>query len=205
MILTGAGDLGRETARRLAREELARKQYSDARPPLLVRLATRAFRALSEAFDRASTHVPAGRAGLVLLLLLLLGALVLLLVRLRPARSAGRPALFGAGQPLDADGHRRLAEQAAARGAFAEAVRDRLRAVVRELETRGVLDPRAGRTADEVAAEAGRQVPGVADDLRRGTTVFDEVWYGGRPADATSYAVLVEVDRRVREARLVVA
>jgi hypothetical protein len=35
--------------------------------------------------------------------------------------------------------------------------------------------------------------------------LFDEVWYGGRDADAGSYAVLVGVDERVRDSRLVVA
>jgi hypothetical protein len=47
-------------------------------------------------------------------------------------------------------------------------------------------------------------VPEVAGDLTRATRVFDEVWYGGRPADAAGYAVLVEVDQRLVERRLVV-
>jgi hypothetical protein len=34
--------------------------------------------------------------------------------------------------------------------------------------------------------------------------LFDEVWYGGRDADAGSYAVLVGVDEKVRDTRLVV-
>ena len=83
-------------------------------------------------------------------------------------------------------------------------MRERLRAVVRELEALGVLDPRPGRTADEVAREAGTAVPEVADDLSRAVGVFAEVWYGGRPADAEGYAVLVEVDRRLVDRRLVV-
>jgi len=48
-------------------------------------------------------------------------------------------------------------------------------------------------------------VPSLSEPLRRGVTVFDEVWYGGRTADASSYAVLVEVDRLVGATRLVVA
>lgn len=205
MILAGTGDLGRDAARRLAREELRRKEYADARPPLLVRVVTRAIQALSDAFDNASTHVPAGRAGLVLLLVLLVAAVGLLLVRLRPARSAGGTPLFGGGQLLDAEQHRRRADELAAAGEWASAVRERLRAVVRELELRGVLDHRPGRTADEVAAEAAAQVPALAADLQRAALLFDEVWYGGRPADAASYAGMVEVDRRVREARRVPA
>jgi hypothetical protein len=103
---------------------------------------------------------------------------------------------------MTADGHRARADEAAAAGKWADAVRERLRAVARELESRGVLDPRPGRTADELAREAGSAVAAVAAPLQRGVRVFDEVWYGGRSADASSYAVLVEVDRAVREARL---
>ena len=207
MTVGATAELTREAARRLARDELARKQYADARPPLVVRLLARAFAALGRAFDSASSVVPAGRAGLVLLLLLLVGALALVAARVRPARSAARVPLFGGGPALDADDHRRRADGLAADGRFAEAVRERLRAVVRELEQRGVLDPRPGRTADEVAADGGRQVPAVAGDLRRAAAVFDEVWYGGRPADRASYAVVVEVDRAVAAAatRLVVS
>ena len=199
------GGPGRDAARRLAREELSRKEYADAQPPLLVRLVTRAFRALSHAFSSASAHVPAGRAGLVLLLLVLAAAVVTVLLRLRPARAAARTPLFAGTGDVPADERRRRADALAAAGQHAEAVRERLRAVVRELEDRGVLDPRPGRTADEVAADAGGRVPTVAADLRRATRVFDEVWYGGRPADAASYAVVVEVDGRVRAARLVLA
>jgi hypothetical protein len=90
-------------------------------------------------------------------------------------------------------------------GQFAEAVREWMRAIVRELETRGVLEPRPGRTADEVAREAGAAVPAVAADLRTAATVFDEVWYGGRPATAQAEAVLRQADRRVQRAQLVVA
>ena len=80
-----------------------------------------------------------------------------------------------------------------------------MRAIVRELETRGVLDPRPGRTAAEVAREAGGLVPSVAGELRGGARVFDEIWYGGRPATAGADAAMREADQRVRSAPLVVA
>ena len=65
-------------------------------------------------------------------------------------------------------------------------MRERLRAVVRELESRGVLEPRPSRTADEVARDGSAAVPDLAEPLRRATTTFDEIWYGGRTADASS-------------------
>ena len=195
-----------DEARRAALRELARPAYADARPPLAYRVLRWLLDHLSQLLTKATTSVPGGRLGLLMLVLLVTGLLAVVLVRFRPSlRTGHRDELFGAGRVLTAEEHRRLADAAAARGDHAEAVRERLRAVVRELEQRGVLDARPGRTADEVADEAGTAVPALAAPLRRGTTVFDEVWYGGRTADASSYAVLVEVDRVVTATRMVAA
>lgn len=192
---------GRDEARDAARRELLRREYDEAQPPLLLRLVGRALRLLGELLDRAAAGVGDGLVAQLLLLGVLAGVVALLLVRLGPlGRGAGRP-VFAAGTARTAQDHRAAAEALAAQGRFAEAVRERLRAVVRELEMRGVIDPRDGRTADEVARDAGTAVPALADDLRRGAALFDEVWYGGRPATPTSYAVLVDLDERVRSAR----
>jgi hypothetical protein len=102
---------------------------------------------------------------------------------------------------LDASAHRRLADQYAAQAEYADAVRERLRAIVRELEQRGVLEPRSGRTADEAATEAGGVLPDLATELRNGARVFDEIWYGGRTADPAADAQLRELDEAVRGAR----
>ena len=204
--MTGLSDLTRDSARDAARAELTRREYADAQPPLLVRVAGRLVRELGELLDGAAAAVPGGRLGLLLLLGLLGLLAAVVLSRVRPAgRDGARGALFAGSAELSAAQHRELAEQAAAEGRFAEAVRERLRAVVRDLEARGVLDPRPGRTAGEIARDAGAAVPAVASDLRRAAVVFDEVWYGGRSADASSYALLVEVDERVGRSRLVVA
>lgn len=196
--------LDRDAAREAARQELSRRPYQEAKPPWAYRLLDRLFSELDKALSRATEVTPGGALGLVVLVLLLGGLVALVVWRVRPA-GLGRtaPALFGAGAAVTADDHRRQAEAHAAAGRYDEAVRERLRAVARELEARGVLDPRPGRTADELAREAGARVASVAGPLRRGVRVFDDVWYGGRTADASSYAVLVEVDRLVREARLV--
>ena len=194
-------DLSRDGARADAGEELARTPYQQARPPLLVRALEFLFREIGELLDRAPA-VPGGRGGVVLLVLLLAAVVVVVLVRLGPlARGRAAAAALEDGQRLTAAGHREAAERAAAEGAWAQAVRERLRAVVRELEARGVLDVRPGRTAAEVARDGGSAVPALAGDLDRAASVFDEVWYGGRTADAASYAVLVEVDGRVAGAR----
>ena len=205
--MNGLSGLTRDSARDAAREELSRREYDDAQPSLVIRLVGRALRGLGELLDDAAASVPGGRVGLLLLLVLLLLFVGVVVARVRPvAGGSGRRApLFAGSAVLTAAEHRSLAEQAAAEGRYDEAVRERLRAVVRDLEARGVLDPRPGRTAGEVARDAGAAVPGVADDLRRAAVTFDEVWYGGRTADASSYGVLVEVDERVGRSRMAVS
>ena len=196
-------ELSRDAAREAAREELRRREYQQAEPPLVIRVLGRVFREIGDLLDRAAVAAPGGTLG-VLALVVLLGLFVaVVLSRVGPlaGRATGRP-LFAAGTTLSAAAHRTLAERAAAEGRFADAVRERLRAVVRDLEARGALDPRPGRTAGEVARDGGAAVPALADDLRQAAVTFDEIWYGGRDADASSYAVLVGVDERVSASRL---
>ena len=201
--LAGVDELGREAARRAARRELQDRRYADAEPPLLQRLIGRAIREFLELLDRAAGSAPGGWLGLLLLVALLVLAAAVVFYKLGPpGRREARAALFSTGSELSAAEHRQLAESAAAAGRWADAVRERLRAIVRDLEQRGVLEPRPGRTAGEVARDAGAAVPALAAELMRATTVFDEVWYGGRTADAASYAVLVEVDRVVSATRM---
>jgi hypothetical protein len=188
----------RDAAREAAERELRRREYLDAQPSPVTRFLGRVLREVGELLARAAEVAPGGRLGL--LALAVLGALLVAVVVARTgplARTGRAPALFAGSAVLTADEHRQQAQAAAEQGRWADAVRERLRAVVRELEARGALDPRPGRTAGEVARDGGAAVPDVAADLVRAAALFDEVWYGGRPADASSYAVLVAVDERV--------
>jgi hypothetical protein len=76
------------------------------------------------------------------------------------------------------------ADQLAAAGRYAEAVRERLRAIVRDLIEREVLPHSPGWTVTELAAAAGRARPPLAQPLAGGVNVFSEIWYGLRPATA---------------------
>jgi hypothetical protein len=197
---------GRDEAREAAQRELAHHAYRAAQPPWYVRLVNWLLTKLNELLDKASAKVPGGGWGLVVLVLLVGVLMAVVLVRLRPARRAGGPVgLFEGELELSASEHRERAERAAASGDHVEAVCERFRAVVRELESRGVLDPRPGRTADEVAREAAVSLPELRAALTRGADLFDEVRYGGRPAGSPSYAVVVDLDERVQRARLVLA
>jgi len=195
-------DVGRDEAREAARRELADPAYSAAEPGLLERAMDRVLDWLDELLSAVATASPGGVAGLVVLALLLLVVVVVVRTRVgRLARAAtvARP-VFDT-RPRSAAEHRAAAGTAAAAGAFAEAVREQFRAVVRELEERGVLDERPGRTADEVATDAGHRLSGCAAALLDAARVFDEVVYGGRPADRLGYERLVEVGRQVGAAR----
>ena len=195
-------DLGREEARRAAERELAEPAYAEGQPPLLVRAAEWLLERIGDALDGAARLAPDGYLGLVVLgLLLVLGVVV---VRLRIGsigrNTTGGRGLFGA-QTVTADHHRRSADAHAARGEWADAVRERLRAVVRDLEERDLLDIRPGRTADEAAADGGRVLPACAEQLRAAARTFDDVWYGGIPATSAMDVQLRAVDAEVRSAR----
>lgn len=85
-----------------------------------------------------------------------------------------------------------LADRLASEGRYAEAVRERLRAMVRELIERQVVEHRPGWTVTELAGAAARAKPVVDAPLRAAGGVFSEVWYAQHPAGA-------QHDARMRE------
>lgn len=202
MIASVPVDLGRDEAAQLAREELAKQVYRDAGPGLVERLVRWLLEQAGRLLDGAAGVSPGGYSGLVVVLLLVAAAVVAVRLKVGPLgrRAAREEALF-VGRTRTAAQHRAAADAHAAAGAWAEAVRERLRAVVRSLEERAVLDERAGRTADEAAAEAGRALPSCAAGLRAAAVLFDEIWYGGRPAGPESYAALRDLDAQVQATR----
>ena len=202
VVLRVPVELGREEAAELARQELADPVYAAAQPSLVERALRWVLERLADLSDRVGSASPGGIWGLVGLLAI--AVLVVVAIRWRVGavrrRRAVAAATFGA-EDATADVSRARAERHAAAGEWALAVRARLRAIVRDLEDRGVLDRRPGRTADEVAREAGAALPDAAAALARAATTFDEVWYGHRTADADAYAVMVDADTRARAAR----
>jgi hypothetical protein len=77
------------------------------------------------------------------------------------------------------------ADEYAAAGRFAEAVRERLRAIVRDLVEREVITHRPGWTVTELAGAAATAIPAAAAPLNAATAIFSEIWYGQRTATAT--------------------
>jgi tetratricopeptide (TPR) repeat protein len=77
-----------------------------------------------------------------------------------------------------------LADRYAAEGRYAEAVRERLRAIVRDLVNRGVIQHRPGWTVTELAIAATSARPALDRPLTEAAMIFSEIWYGQRPATA---------------------
>ena len=199
-------DLGADPARELARAELARQVYREAQPDPVLAGVQWLARRLDDLLRAASGVSPGGGWGLLVLVVLLVAVVVLVRRRFGPTlRTAAVPGTVLGASDLTADQHRRLADGHAAAGRYDDAVRERMRAIVRALEERTVLEPRRGRTAGDAAREGGRVLPEVATALREAAHLFDETVYGGRPADAAADARMREVDRAVAATRLVSA
>ncbi|MBO3093916.1 DUF4129 domain-containing protein [Cellulomonas dongxiuzhuiae] len=141
-------------------------------------------------------------------LLVVVGVAVLVvLVALRvagPVRAGARrrrTAVLHADDRRTAAQLRDAADAAARAGTWSVAVADRYRAVVRDLEERGLLDERPGRTAHEAARVAAAVLPAHAAALRRGGDLFDDVVYGERSATPDDDATMRDLDAVVRAAR----
>jgi hypothetical protein len=76
-----------------------------------------------------------------------------------------------------------LADRLAAQGRFAEAIRERLRGIVRGLVESGVIEHRPGWTVTELAAAAAAARVEVDPPLREAVRIFSDIWYGQQPAD----------------------
>jgi hypothetical protein len=148
----------------------------------------------------AGSTFPGGWFTLSVLLIVVVIAIV---VAIRIARRTMRTnrgasyALFGEHE-LSAAEHRAAAEQAAAGGNWAAAIRHRLRAVARHLEDIGVLDAIPGRTATELARDAGNALPPLATELAQAASAFNDVTYGDRPGTESAYRMIVALDDHLR-------
>lgn len=195
-------DIPRLPAREAAQDELSKPMYHENDPNLLQRGLSRFWDWVGGLLDGASGTAPGGPLGLVVIALVVLGLAAALWWRLgtpqRTVRSAD--ALFGNGIRSAAE-HRIAAEVHADAHRWTEAVQERMRAVVRSLEERALLDPRPGRTADEAAAEAGRPLPEHATRLRAAARTFDDVTYGGRTADQQAYLALRDLDLALEDTK----
>lgn len=196
-------DIGRDEARDAAARELSDPSYRAHDPSWPERALAWVLERLEELLNGVAGVTPGGALGLIVLLVL--AVLVAVIVRLRVGKIArterAERAIFGE-RTASAAEHRAAAQAALARGDHAEAVTELFRAIVRELEQRGVLRVTGGLTADEVADAAGAVLPRSAAGLREAARTFDDVYYGGHPATIAEYHAMSTVDDQVRSERL---
>ncbi len=194
--------LPRDPAREAARRELSRRMYHENDPGLFERALNAFWDWVDRLFGAASTATPGGALGLLVIVVAVLAVLGALWWRLGTPRRrpAAAPALFD-DRPRSAAEHRAAAQAHAAQRHWNQAVQERMRAIVRALEERALLDVRPGRTADEAASEAGRALPAHTDRLRTAARDFDDVTYGGRSATEQSYHRIAELDHDLERTR----
>ncbi|MEU3254885.1 DUF4129 domain-containing protein [Streptomyces sp. NPDC006997] len=192
----------RDPARDAARRELSKRMYHEDDPGLFQRALDAFWGWLDDLLSSAASVTPGGTVGLVVIALAVLAVLGALWWRLgTPHREPATSTTLFDDRPRSAADHRATAEAHAAQRHWNQALQERVRAVVRALEERALLDPRPGRTADEAAAEAGRALPDHADRLRAAARDFDDVTYGGRSATEESYHRATTLDRDLDRAK----
>ena len=190
-------DIDRDTAHEAAQSELAKPIYPK---PSLTERFLEWINEMIYRLESAAATLPGGWLTISVLLILLVIAIA---VAIRVARRAMRTdrgsgyALFG-DHELSAAEHRATAEQFAAKGDWAAAIRHRLRAVARQLEETAVLDAIPGRTATELARDAGRALPHLSGELSSAATAFNDVTYGDRPGSESAYRMIADLDDHLR-------
>jgi hypothetical protein len=186
-------------ARRAAQHELSKSIYHRNSEPFPVRAVHWVSRLIDRVLDDALKHSPGGSLGALALVIVIVAFVIVVIWRVGlPQRNAAVGVVLAAGSEVSAAEHRERSEAAASSGDWQTAVVERMRAVARELEERGILDRRAGRTAIELAKEAGNLLPLAAEDLRGAAEAFNHVAYGGGGGSRTTLALVISADDGVR-------
>jgi hypothetical protein len=195
---SGGVAIGRLRGQELARRELARSIY---RPSLLARI----WHDITHWLGSLISTNPAGAPswwGLLLLAVAVAAAVAAVAYWLGPTkvnkRAGGRAVVSSA--PRSAREHRDAADLLAADGNFTDAIIERIRAIVVDLEAREILLRRPARTAMELAAEARAVFPAEAAELNYAARGFDDVRYGGRAGSQTTYRRVRDLDIRLAAA-----
>lgn len=189
-------EIDRDAAHDAAQNELTKPIYPRASPADQI---GDWLRDLLYRITAAGSTIPGGWFTISVLVILLVVAVVVA-VRIarrtmRTARGAGQ-ALFGS-QELSAAQHRSIAEQYAAQGDWSAAIRHRVRALARRLEETGVLDAVPGRTATELARDAGAALPTLSTELFSAANTFNDVTYGEQPGTESAYRAIAALDEVV--------
>ncbi|BBZ72368.1 DUF4129 domain-containing protein [Mycobacterium paraseoulense] len=190
-------DIDRDAAHQAAQVELDKPIYSkgSAGEQIAEWINEMIYRLLQK-----TASLPGGWLTATVLFIMLgiaLAAAIHIARRTMRTNRGGDYQLFEAAQ-LTAAQHRATAENYAAQGDWAAAIRHRLRAVARQLEETGVLNPAPGRTANELAADAGAALPHLGGELSQAATAFNDVTYGEQPGTQDAYRMIADLDDHLR-------
>jgi hypothetical protein len=199
-------DIGRDQAAQEAAKELSKSAYRQSGGSIIEKAIAKVLEWIGDLLDGLTGSSPNGHAGLAMLVALLALIVVVVLWRAGVLRTSHRTpqAVFDTTRPRTAAEYRAQSERDAASGDYALAIRSRFRACVSELTERTILDERAGRTAYEVVADAGRNAPALRAPLQPAALAFTEVVYGNRPGTPERYAAVVAADNAARTVRVTV-
>jgi len=189
-MIPAAPRLGPDEARERILEELAKDEYDDS-PGIVAWLLGAIEDWLARMVDGVDGS-SATQTVIAVLLALLLAAVVVLVLRrtglLRRSPALAVDAALDAEPVLSGEELRGAARDAIDAGRTDDGTVLALRALVRDLEERTLLDVATGMTAHEAATRAALTFPDLRGRLQRGADVFDTAAYsvrsvGGKPAE----------------------
>lgn len=195
--------ISRLRGQQLARSELTRSIY---RPSLLTRL----WHDITHWLSSLVSTGPAGSPswwGLILLAIAAAAVIAVVMYWLGPTRmnKQARETPVLTGRIRSAEEHRADADRLAAGERYGDAIVERIRGLVVDLEAREILLRRPARTARELAAKAGAAFPREAGELTDAARRFDDVRYGGRAGTEPAYRRIRDLDIRLNAAAAIAA
>ena len=189
-MIPAAPRLGSDEARERILEELAKDEYDDS-PGFVAWLLGAIEDWLARMVDGVDGS-SATQTVIAVLLALVLAAVVVLVLRrtglLRRSPALAVDAALDAEPVLSGEELRGAARDAIDAGRTDDGTVLALRALVRDLEERTLLDVATGMTAHEAATRAALTFPDLRGRLQRGADAFDTAAYsvrsvGGKPAE----------------------
>ena len=192
-----------DEARGWLEDELAQGRYQEAEPNFLERIATAVLEWLGSIFADLRP-LEAGPGTLLLALgaaVVIAAAVWLVKPRLNARNKRVGSGVFTGDTVRTALEHRQLAAAAASSQEWDIALTERLRAVIRSAEERGIIDRQPGRTAGETGVQLRAAFGAVGSDTLWLADRFNEVHYGNQPADESDYRRASAVDDVLAGAR----
>lgn len=194
-----------DEAREWAERELADPSYQAAEPTIIDRISQAVGRFLQDLL-RVPDVDGWGPAALIVVALIVVALIVVgILIWGRPRVSARAApparALFDDDDGRSADDLRADAADAAARGAWDDAIVLRFRAFARGLTERGLVDTPPGATVQAFARATATALPSLASALESSASTFDDVRYLRRPGTEERYRLVADLDEAAVRAR----